>query len=213
MEDLNPQIEPAPETSVDAKLNKLQQQTIRLSLMLEDDKVLIHKQHKYYTTALVVVIIVVLLGVGVIWKSKTQDYDPLGNYPIQVVVNKLPGHSEPALNINDTIDVFATKCVKSESPVRILSSSSWVLVNPTKNGDNVTIPKSNGNSRLASTGCTTTSYNNVMNQEMLDQLNALAKQGMHESTWYLAGVDVPISSAGKNGNIRIWQTQNFTIVD
>lgn len=213
MEDLNPQIEPAPEPSLDTKLNELEQQTLRLAVMLDNDKILIHKERRFYRTAVAIILVIALLAIGAGWKLKSKDYNPLGNYPIQIVANKLPGHPEPAMNIGDTVNVTATKCVKSKSPVRILSSSSWILVKPTKNGDGMTIPKSRGNSRLATSGCTTTAFNNAMNQELLDKVNQLAKEGVHESTWYLAGVDVPISSQGKNGNLRIWQTQNFTIID
>lgn len=135
-----------------------------------------------------------------------REYDPLGEYPVQRVDSKLVGFDTPSLRLSSgEVVVTATKCAKHETKVN--GTSSWVELAP--GGEIVALA---AGTAVRTGGCTTKTYRNDIPPSVMSRVVRLAMRGVTQSQWQIAGIETPVSSDGRSGIPRPWQTQNFTIV-
>ena len=142
-----------------------------------------------------------------VWVSHlSNDYDPLGEYPVQHVDSKVVGRDTPsALLSSGEVVITGTKCAKAETKVR--GESSWVEILP----GGMVVPLGRGTA-VRSAGCTTKTFRDDIPDAVAERVVSLHKRGVNESTWQVTGTETPISPDGRDGLPRSWQSQNFVIV-
>jgi len=156
-----------------------------------------------------------------LFTTDNAQWDPLGAYPIQKVLNTqgflLPG---------DTLSVDATKCVAKSTtkPVTVDGSSEWVsllpagksvanpggvatrypagVIPPSVNGYQPPIPDSNG--------CIHARYENIPPPEVVARSTEVCNDTGLPALWKIAGKETPVK--GKTVGVeRLWETQPFRI--
>jgi hypothetical protein len=146
-------------------------------------------------------------------------WDPLGDYPMQVVMN-----DQRVIDPGETVWIRAVKCVDSSKPVVVEGHSQWQSVLPpgtiVPNGNGtatrypagVRAPKLHGINQPQpdKNGCTTYEYENVLPDIVFDRAAEVCKATGHSSLWRLTGAETPVRD-GEEGVTRAWESQAFRI--
>lgn len=152
----------------------------------------------------------VLVGVvGFAWLHQPPAvYDPLGEYPTQIVTSRVEGVSSPAARLGGTVDVTGTKCNNSDEPVQVNTTQVWTLSVPA--GTQIERPTDGTSTRIP--GCTTSEFQNVIPAAVVERTEQLLFQGIRP-VWRITGCDTPIHPyTGEDGERRCYETQNFTLL-
>jgi hypothetical protein len=137
--------------------------------------------------------------------TEKSVWNPLGDYPVQIVDSRVSGIATPALSLNDSLTVRANKCNNTNDPVEIQGRQQWIAVDPA----GTIVPSGSGdNKRLP--GCTAITYDNAIPDGVRQRVLQFAKEGRNVSIWKITGTETPVK--GKvTGEPRYWTTENFTI--
>lgn len=173
-----------------------------------------HPGHRIYAV-LLAAMVVAAIAIGAtavtLWRNYTR-WDPLGVYPPQTVVNRVPGTSTPAVLLTSgEVTVTGTKCNSTDHPVTVTGTKTWVLVEPPGS----VIPESarnGGTNPDLLPGCSTHDYRNPIPPQVRDRVIELAEQGRSETIWAITGIETPVDDNGNKGVQRSWSTTNFTII-
>lgn len=162
------------------------------------------------TAAIAIGALSVVLSVVAMVKADHDDYDPLGDYPEQIVNSRVPGVEGPAVSAGDALSVTGKKCSNATTTVTVSGYHSWVSVEPP--GIIVEAGRASGVPR--DPGCSTSTFTNPMPKGVRERIAELAKAGTATSVWKLAGEECPIPPAGEGVAVcRGWSSEDFTIVD
>lgn len=149
--------------------------------------------------------------VGVIawaWLNQADPvYDPLGDYPTQIVTSRVPGLEAPSARLGETVNVTGTKCNDSDMPVQVRTTQVWALSVPA--GTQVERPTTGTATRVP--GCTTVDYQNAIPPGVTERSEQLLSQGIRP-VWRITGCSTPIAPDGSEGEQRCYETQNFTLL-
>lgn len=193
-------------------------------MMLESFKA--SSKRKRFTEILAVAVIgsaivFMLIVLFSLWQE-ARIWDPLGDYPVQPVTSENninlveisalnPKYAEigtPAIYLNQTIKSTGIKCVKDgEGVVGIKGVLYWQSDRPP--GKILEISK--GVSRRGP-GCVSYEFENEIPTKVREEIERLKAQGIHESTWRITGVEVPVKENGDEGAERTWETTSFVII-
>ena len=162
---------------------------------------------KRYKIGLIVIIVlmfsVVSLQVGLL-VSQHEPWNPLGNYPEQIVTSRVSGINGPAVHTTRKLFVTGTKCNNTDKEVAIRGSTFWQAVNPDGTNTGIIIPGFIGVG-IRPPGCITRHFNNLIPLDVVIAVNAGIK------LWILSGSDVPVRPSG-TGVPHLWRTQPFMII-
>lgn len=167
--------------------------------------------------AIVVFAIAILaFGAGRWWLEVTK-WDPLGDYPVQVVsaVDQAVPVAEvaaaagiPTFYLDQTIRSEGVKCVKvGEGTVTVMGTLSWVSDEP--RGQIIEV--SNGGGRRGPS-CINYSFENRIPDAVLEEIDRLTEAGIARSTWHLSGAETPVRPSGERGVQRTWITTSFVLI-
>lgn len=180
----------------------------------------------YYVAA--VIIGVAILGVGslgtVLWIRHNQ-WDPLGDYPLQTIVDPdptpvtIPGYSLtqsalPTIYLDEQIQSSGVKCVGDvaeggpDRTVTVTGVLSWVSDEPP--GKIIEAGRGGGE---RGPHCVNYTFLNSIPPQVKAEIRRLGKLGIHESTWHLTGTETPVRADGEKGVPRTWVTTSFRIVN
>lgn len=145
----------------------------------------------YVSTAIAVFAVAAVVGVTFLYLTHTKPWNPLGDYPVQTVVE---------VTAADVV-IEGIKCNDSSATVNIAGTFNWVRIRPPGFG---TTPIESTGARVP--GCTSTRYVNSIPEEV-HLLNVPGRD-----IWFITGTDWPIDpETGERGTPRSWQTENFEI--
>ena len=134
-------------------------------------------------------------------------WDPLGEYPLQVVTNEqriLDGVSYPTIELNDTLIVNGIKC--AEGRVKIEGTVNWVTDEPPGSEINT-----GSNTGIRGPGCVNQTYRVSVPNEIVEQVKIFESEGIKSSIWHLTGTETPIKPDGTEGESQTWITTSFRI--
>lgn len=176
-----------------------------------------------------VAILLMAFSAGARWLEAAR-WDPLGDYPLQTVFSgdSLPQNVDPATTlagsssgtgppsfyIDQEINIFGTKCVKTGveglSTVQVKGTLSWVSDNPV--GRIIEVGSGGG---TRGPGCITSTFNNPIPEVVLKEIERLAEKGITESDWHLTGTEVPVRTVDgveEEGVSRTWISTTFRVI-
>jgi len=134
-------------------------------------------------------------------------WDPLGEYPLQVVMNNqeiLDGTSYPTISLDDTLVVTGIKCASGR--VKVEGTVTWVTDEPP--GSEI---ETGTNSGTRGPGCVNQTYRVSVPDEIVEQVKIFKSEGVEGSIWHLTGTETPVKSDGSQGESRTWITTSFRI--
>ena len=134
-------------------------------------------------------------------------WDPLGEYPLQVVMNKqeiLNGTSYPTIGLEDTLVVTGIKCASGR--IKVEGTVTWVSDEPP--GSEIETGKNTG---TRGPGCVNQTYRVSVPDEIVEQVKIFKSEGVEGSIWHLTGTETPVKSDGSKGEPRTWITTSFRI--
>ena len=134
-------------------------------------------------------------------------WDPLGEYPLQVVMNKqeiLNGTSYPTIGLDDTLVVTGIKCASGR--VKVEGTVTWVTDEPP--GSEI---ETGTNTGTRGPGCVNQTYRVSVPDEIVEQVKIFKSEGVEGSIWHLTGTETPVKSDGSKGEPRTWITTSFRI--
>lgn len=134
-------------------------------------------------------------------------WDPLGEYPLQVVMNKqeiLNGTSYPTISLDDTLVVTGIKCASGR--VKVEGTVTWVTDEPP--GSEI---ETGTNTGTRGPGCVNQTYRVSVPDEIMEQVKIFKSEGVEGSIWHLTGTETPVKSDGSKGEPRTWITTSFRI--
>lgn len=149
--------------------------------------------------------VVLLVAVLVAHLLEPPPFDPLGDFPVQSVENRVTGVGGPAVLLGDDVRVRSTKCADTEVTVR----GEWRWVSAEPRGTSVPAGSTPAFTRPA--GCVTTEYANPMPDAVVERSLELLGDGVTPS-WYITGTETPLDEDGGEGVQQVWQTENFVVV-
>jgi hypothetical protein len=176
-------------------------------------------------TAIILAAIMVV-GFGLYNLYETSRWDPLGDYPVQVVT-QLPSTGDvappttalvaaPDNSTTSTVSFYkdqeinssGIKCVEnSEGIIQIKGTLSWVSDKP--GGKIIEVAKA---SSERGPGCQLYTFSNPIPDVIQEELDKLSEKGIESSDWHLTGTEIPIREDGEEGVSRTWITTTFTII-
>lgn len=154
------------------------------------------------TVAITLLLVLILQSFFYIFK-----WDPLGEYPLQVVMNKqeiLNGTSYPTIGIDDTLVVAGIKCATGR--IKVEGTVTWVTDEPP--GSEI---ETGTNTGTRGPGCVNQTYRVSVPNEIVEQVKIFKSEGVEESIWHLTGTETPVKSDGTTGEPRTWITTSFRI--
>jgi len=154
--------------------------------------------------AIAMTILVITLLQSFIYLFK---WNPLGEYPLQVVINKqeiIDGISYPTIGVNDTLVINGIKC--ADGRVNVEGTVIWVTDEPP--GSEI---KTGTNTGIRGPGCVNQTYRVSVPNEIVEQVRIFKLEGIETSIWHLTGFETPIKSDGSKGESRTWITTSFRI--
>ena len=163
-----------------------------------------HQKHGLLAASLAMIAVgLTVLAVAVIIAIRAPTpWNPLGDYPVQRVVDRVPGIEGPAVKVGDALTVEATKC--AHVAVRVRGSSFWQSVDIPG-----TFVSAGGGVSDRSAGCLKRTFQNPLPPAV--EQAAKVKDGPHR--WVIAGTETPIRPDGKREGIpRAWSTEEFQVV-
>ena len=134
-------------------------------------------------------------------------WDPLGEYPLQVVMNKqeiLNGTSYPTIGLDDTLVVTGIKCATGR--IKVEGTVTWVSDEPP--GSEI---ETGTNTGTRGPGCVNQTYRVSVPDEIVEQVKIFKSEGIKSSIWHLTGTETPVKSDGSKGEPRTWITTSFRI--
>ena len=134
-------------------------------------------------------------------------WDPLGEYPLQVVMNKqeiLNGTSYPTIGLDDTLVVTGIKCATGR--IKVEGTVTWVSDEPP--GSEI---ETGTNTGTRGPGCVNQTYRVSVPDEIVEQVKIFKSEGVEGSIWHLTGTETPVKSDGSKGEPRTWITTSFRI--
>lgn len=123
-------------------------------------------------------------------------FEPLGDYPIQRVTNRLPGHDGPALYVGELLLVTAVKCSTAKEPV---GSSGALYIARRGVGTLREFYLISTGAGIREPGCTTFNYRNTMPAEIVPGL------------WRLEGQEV--AREGSQVQVKTYVSEDFLVVE
>ena len=154
------------------------------------------------TVAITLLLVLILQSFFYIFK-----WDPLGEYPLQVVMNKqeiLNGTSYPTIGIDDTLLVTGIKCATGR--IKVEGTVTWVSDEPP--GSEI---ETGTNTGTRGPGCVNQTYRVSVPDEIVEQVKIFKSEGIKSSIWHLTGTETPVKSDGSKGEPRTWITTSFRI--
>lgn len=159
--------------------------------------------------AVVLAVSLFALAGSVVWAELRTPvkWDPLGEYPVQTILSRVPGVAGPAAQIDGPVDVLATKCNNTDHAVSVTTELAWKSVDPAGTA------WSRGTSLdQREPGCQSLRFDNVIPPEVRALMQAQLDHGIEEPVWQIVGSETPVRDDGAEGVERRWSTQNFVIV-
>ena len=154
------------------------------------------------TIAITILLIAIIQSILYLFK-----WNPLGEYPLQVVMNNqeiVDGISYPTISLDDTLVVTGIKCASGR--VKVEGTVTWVTDEPP--GSEVETGKNTG---TRGPGCVNQTYRVSVPDEIVEQVKIFKSEGIETSIWHLTGTETPIKSDGGEGESRTWITTSFRI--
>lgn len=151
----------------------------------------------------------ILVGV-IAWawiNQPAETFDPLGDYPTQIVTSRVAGLGAPSARLGETVNVTGTKCNDTDEPVQVTTTQVWVLSVPA--GTQVERTTRGTSTRVP--GCTTSDFENPIPPAVAARTEQLLRQGIRP-LWRITGCDTPIAPDGADGERRCYESQNFTLL-
>lgn len=139
--------------------------------------------------------------------ASSLRWDPLGEYPLQVVMNNqeiLDGTSYPTIGLDDTLVVTGIKCASGR--VKVEGTVTWVTDEPP--GSEI---ETGTNTGIRGPGCVNQTYRVSVPDEIVEQVKIFKSEGVEGSIWHLTGTETPVKSDGSKGEPRTWITTSFRI--
>lgn len=173
--------------------------------------------HSVHSSAKTVSVSIVVLGAALLVLAAAilfaelrtpTVWDPLGDYPVQEVTTRVPGVSGPAVYVDGTVDVVATKCNDTGEPVDVETTLTWRSVEP------LGAAWHRGQSfSTRSPGCESLTFHNPVPVAMRELVEAQFRAGFTEPVWQIVGTETPVREDGSDGKRQTWRTENFRVVD
>lgn len=147
---------------------------------------------------------------------RPEVYNPLGDYPVQVV--GLPHESVP-LNGSATVvyptlrvvgdawpdvPVDAVKCANEQTNVK--GQTSWREVVPPG-----FIAQASAGYSERTVGCTKFHYQDRVPDDVRARVVEQVRGGTNVTLWQIGGEEIPLDDAGRPGASRVWESENFAI--
>lgn len=151
------------------------------------------------TAVIVILVLLIAFNVGeTLWELRSiqQEYDPLGDFPEQEVLNK-----DNKVRSDEFVVVAGTKCNDSDHDVVIAGELRWRSVEPS--GTSFTVFAGVGD---LPPGCNTEVFHNPVPEQVAD----LAEQGL--AMWEINGTNWPIDEDGNRGRPRDFTTETIEVV-
>lgn len=145
--------------------------------------------------------VALLLGAASILYAELREpstWDPLGDYPIQVVDDY-----DHSLRVDGLITVEAVKC--ADEQVRVRGVMSWQAIDPP--GANI---ETGSGTATRQEGCETFTFENPIPAEVREVIRAQHKAGVTTPVWRITGTEVPFDGT-REGVPRTWVTENFVV--
>lgn len=144
-----------------------------------------------YSLALASTVLAMGLSLA-LWHGQAEAYDPLGEFPLQVVDWVSVDH----------VSVTGTKCNSTSVDVDVEGEVAWQRMDPL---GFQTRPSSGASVRVP--GCTTSTFLN----DIPDEVHAANFEG---AVWRIQGIEWPVNPVThERGVPRRWFTENFEIAD
>lgn len=178
--------------------------------------------------SLVVLLVAMILvgAIGLIAYQRATRWDPLGEYPVQVVYSVVDGERQPSTRspiegnassspaivmptfyLGDKINSTGIKCTNTTDPVTVTGVLSWVSDMPP--GQIIEVGRGGG---PRGPGCITYEFSNPIPPAVREIITEMVADDILESEWHLTGTETPVSADGDKGEQRVWTTTVFRIV-
>lgn len=171
--------------------------------------------------------IFMVVSIGIYTLYENSKWDPLGDYPIQLVTQQptiggVPVESTTTVvessdnstssgvsfYLDDDIHSSGVKCVQDgEGVVLIKGTLSWESDRPP--GRIIKVADGSGE---RGPGCQLYDFVNPIPDVILEEIEELSQKGYTSSDWHLTGTEIPIRDNGEEGVSRTWITTSFTII-
>ena len=187
-----------------------------------------HKKKIKITEIVSVTVLVIAMILVAFWGGtqlyKSRQWDPLGDYPLQIV-NSNTQLDDEGIDDNNTLNITTEfywdqninstgiKCVKDEilEPVDITGTLTWVSNKPP--GRIIDVGKG---SNTRGPGCIQYQFSNPIPDVIREEMEEMKAEGLQESVWHLTGTEVPFRKFEdgdiEEGESRTWLTTNFTVI-
>lgn len=149
----------------------------------------------------------------IVWEFRLSDefddYDPLGEYPIQIVTpEEILYDGSKAVFLEGDIEVEGTKCNDSEEPVPVVGFVTWRAVDPPGN-----IIDTGQGRNIREPGCTTIVFQNQIPTEVQIAIQSQHDNGIPDPIWRIEGTEWPLDEDGERGEPRRYSTENFVVLE
>jgi hypothetical protein len=140
------------------------------------------------------------LAAVVMWAElRVPDrWDPLGDYPVQVVTD-----GDHSIRVDGLVEVEAVKCAREQVQVR--GVLSWQAMDPPGS----VIEVGSGTS-VREDGCETFRFANPIPTEVRDVIRQQHAAGIAAPVWRITGTETPFGDT-REGVPRTWVTENFEV--
>lgn len=140
------------------------------------------------------------LAAVVVWAELRQPdlWDPLGDYPVQVVVDR-----DHSISLDGLVEVEATKCARERVEVR--GVLSWQATDPP--GANI---ETGSGTSVREEGCESFRFANPIPFEVREAISAQHAAGLEAPVWRITGTETPVDG-DREGVPRVWVTENFEV--
>jgi hypothetical protein len=159
-----------------------------------------------------------MLGVGralglsaFLWLGPEEQppFDPLGEYPIQTVSNRVEGFGGPALLPDETLTTQGTKCNDADEGVTVIASLQFTRQRPLGK----IIPIFRNVIAVRTPGCETfAKFERPLAEFIQNEAAARAERGLEPAVWAITGEEVPRDNTGRLGKPRQIRSENFTVL-
>lgn len=171
-----------------------------------------------------IAILMVAFAAGAQWLNAAR-WDPLGEYPLQLVTAGTPGATPPThaptssqpgatgtaivtIYLDQNVTTVGVKCVNDdEGVVTVTGVLSWVSDRPS--GHIIEVGRGGG---PRGPGCVSSTYTNPIPAEVRADIDKLVARGVGESEWHLTGTETPVKPDGTTGLARTWVSTTFRVI-
>lgn len=177
-----------------------------------------HVIQKISGAIIIIAIILVAFAGGVAW-YRNSKWDPLAEYPIQIVSNPDDDSSHlvtendnaysqsPVFYWDEDIHSSGVKCVKAEEGiVAITGILYWVADEPPGR-----LIEAGRGANERGPGCQVYQFSNPIPERIREEMQKMKDDGLEYSIWHLTGTETPIRN-GEEGEPRTWQTTTFKVI-